>query len=168
MLHVSRAEDPSWIWLGGSRLSDPALPERLAAACPPEVVASLGEPGDGLAGWRLTHRQANAAFSVAAQSAGSVVRYRDVALLCAAFHDDLLRASLQQIYAKPLTEMRDSGRTARETLLAFFAARRNVSATAAALGISRQAVNNRLRTAERQIARPIDECIGELGNHPRD
>jgi DNA-binding PucR family transcriptional regulator len=47
-------------------------------------------------------------------------------------------------------------------LRAYLSARRNASATAAALGVSRQTVNKRLRTAEKRLGRYLDECMPEI------
>jgi len=43
-----------------------------------------------------------------------------------------------------------------------FRVERNVSSTAAALGVSRQTVSNRLRTIEERLARPLSDCAAEV------
>jgi DNA-binding PucR family transcriptional regulator len=47
-------------------------------------------------------------------------------------------------------------------LRAFLDAGCNVSAAAAALGVTRQTVASRLRVIEHQIGRPVDACLAEL------
>ncbi len=123
---------------------------------------AIGEPAAGLAGWRLTHRQARAALAVAVRGRRPVVRYADVAILATVLRDDLLAGSLRRLYLEPLEDRRDRGETLRRTLRAWFAAGRNVSMAAAALGVSRQAVARRLRAAEERIGRPLDACDLEL------
>jgi DNA-binding PucR family transcriptional regulator len=129
---------------------------------PPGVSLAIGEPGESLSGWRLTHQQARAALPIALRSPEGLVRYADVALLASTLQDDLLSTSLRQLYLVPLEQERDGGETLRETLRAYFAAERNVSSAAAALGVSRQAVNSRLRTIEEKLGRPLGGCAAEL------
>lgn len=69
-------------WLGSHSRPDPdELHRRLRKGVPAECILALGEPAEGLAGWRLTHRQAVAAMSVAGRSGKRLVRYSEVALL---------------------------------------------------------------------------------------
>ena len=62
--------------------------------------------------------------------------------------DELLAASLRQMYLTPLSQAADGGRAYRDTLKAFFATERNVSSAAAALGVKRHTVTSRLRRIE--------------------
>ena len=91
-----------------------------------------------------------------------MLRYADVALLASVLRDDLAVASLHELYLEPLERERDGGRAARETLRAYFAAERNISSTAAALGIDRRTVTNRIRAFEELFGRSIKECAAEL------
>jgi DNA-binding PucR family transcriptional regulator len=50
----------------------------------------------------------------------------------------------------------------RETLRAYFDAERNTASTAAALGIDRRTVRNRLRTIEGLIERPLGSSLLNL------
>lgn len=163
-----------WAWLGGRGVLDPAealarLGERAAggrvagAEHPGRLNIAFGEPAKGLDGWRLTHRQALAALPVAERgSEPSVLRYADVALLASAMRDEVLAASLRRLYLEPLEGQRDGGATLRATLRAYFGAERNVSSTAAALGIDRKTVAARLRTIEARLGRPVAACMAEL------
>jgi hypothetical protein len=158
-----RKKDTAWVWLGGRGKPDAAMVQRLAEKKSEQgTVLSIGEPGSGLDGWRLTHRQAAAALSIAMRDPRPVVRYADVALLASASRDPDLVTALRQIYVVPLAEERDGGRRLRETLLSYFAAGQQVSATAAALGVSRQTVNARLRAAEERIGRSLDVCAADI------
>jgi DNA-binding PucR family transcriptional regulator len=151
-----------WGWLGGRQALDPSEVVALAAQWPAEIVVALGEPAEGLAGWRLTHRQAIAALSVTRRSRSRVARYADVALLAGVLQDDLLASSLRQLYLAPLEAERDGGQVARETLRAYFSADRNVSSAAAALGISRRTATSRLRAIEELLGRKLDDIAPEL------
>ena len=164
LLAVKREEEPVWAaWLGGSHpLETVEAAGALGDLVPKGVVVTLGEPAEGLAGWRFSHLQAKAALAVAEQRGEPVARYGDVAIEAAALRDDLLSRSLRQLYLEPLEGMRDGGKVARETLRAYFAAERNVSSTAAALGVDRRTVRNRIRAIEELVGRPLNVAAADL------
>jgi hypothetical protein len=163
LLLVCREEGTVWAWLGGRQAFDreelwncagDRLPKRLSLA--------LGEPGEGMAGWCLSHRQAKAALPIALRRSEALVRYGDVALLASMLQDDLLVSSLRKIYLAPLSEERDGGESLRQTLSAYFACERNSVSAAATLQVTRQTVKNRLRAAEDLVGRPLHSCANEL------
>jgi hypothetical protein len=159
LLLVPHGEEGVWLWLGGRRAFEPEELRRLTCTeLPAGASLSLGEPGEGLPGWRLTHRQAKAALPIALRGGERVVRYCEVAVLASVLQDDLLRASLHQLYCAPLEQGRKGGEIARETLRAYFAADRNVSSTAATLGVSRRTVARRLRATEERLGRRLDDA----------
>jgi PucR C-terminal helix-turn-helix domain/GGDEF-like domain len=152
-----------WAWLGGrTSLGTAQLAERAAATPVPDMRLAIGESGGGIDGWRLSHRQARAAWPIARRGADHVVRYVDVALLTSALQDQLLVESLQKLYLEPLEDDRDGGETLRRTLRAYFAANQSAASAAAMLGVSRQAVSGRLRMIEERIGRPLASCVTEL------
>jgi len=163
LLTVRRDGRALWAWLGSRRRIEPdQLGDRAALELPAEVGLAIGEPGKGMAGWRLTHRQAKAALPIAFSGREGLVRYSDVALVASMMSDDLLVTSLRDLFLAPLAEERDGGAVARETLRAYFAAERNVSSAAAILGVSRQAVGRRLRAVEDRIGRSLSSCAAEV------
>lgn len=164
LLAVQREDEPTWAcWLGGRRqLSSEQALAALPAEIPAGVFVAVGEPGEGLSGWRFSHRQAKAALAIAERRGESPVRYPDVALLAAVTSDDLIAGSLRQLYLAPLERARDGGKVSRETLRAYFAAERNVSSTAAALGVDRRTVRNRLGAIEDLLGRPIKGAEADL------
>lgn len=163
LLVVQRRQERVWAWLCARRAPDPAeLLDLLAPALPERTAIALGEPGEGLPGWRLSHRQALAALPVALRGPERCVRYAEVAVLAAALGDDLLVTSLRRLYLAPLEAERDGGAAARETLRAYFASDRNVSSTAAALGLNRHTVTSRLRAVEERIGREVSSCAADL------
>jgi DNA-binding PucR family transcriptional regulator len=89
----------------------------------------------------------------------TITRYVDVALQAAALDDEVLATSLLEIYLSPVG---DCGSAVRQTLDAYFAAGRSTSIAARSLGVVRQTVENRLRTAEQAIGRPLQACLPEL------
>lgn len=163
VLLVRRSEKVLWAWLGGRRPLDQVdLRERIEVILGDGAAAAIGEPGEGIGGWRLSHRQARAALPLALDGATSTVRYIDVALLASLAQDDLLATSLRETYLTPLEAERDGGQAARETLQAYFATQGNISSAAAELGVSRQTVASRLRSIEERIGRPLASFEAEM------
>ncbi|HEX5928506.1 MAG TPA: helix-turn-helix domain-containing protein [Solirubrobacterales bacterium] len=151
-----------WGWLGSKRKLDPAgLRDLLESRWPSSCSLAIGELGRGLAGWRLTHRQAQAIFPIASFSSAPI-RYGEHALVSAAMENSLLGISLRHLYLEPLTQERDGGLTLRRTLRAYFAAARNGASAANELRVTRQTVSNRLRTIEMYVGRSLTDCAAEL------
>src|SRR6476659_9082083 len=156
LLLVRSDDEMVWAWLGGRRpLQSETLDSVLCSVWPAELSLALGESAQGISGWRVTHRQAQAVLPVAKRIGSGRVRYADAALLASVLQDDLLIGSLEERYLAPLASERDGGATLRATLRAFFSADRNVSSAAALLGVTRHTVANRLRTVEERIDRSL-------------
>ena len=137
------------------------------------VVLAIGEPAWGLEGWRSSHQQAQAALVVALRRNGiprngspptrsGVTRYADVALLASALKDELLGRALLEVYIAPLEDSRGSGPGLLRTLRAYLASECNASSAAAALGVARRTVENRLRTIEERLGRTLHPCPAEI------
>jgi hypothetical protein len=164
LLAVRREEEPLWAaWLGGRQsLASEEVLRALADLPADGVTVTVGEPAAGLEGWRFTHEQAKAALPVADRRGEAVVRFLDVAVEAAIVRDELIALSLRRRWLEPLEAARDGGALARRTLRAYFAAERNVSATAAALGVDRRTVRNRLATIEARLGRPLNGSAADL------
>ncbi len=163
LLVVGGAQRTTWAWLGARRSIDPAELGGLPPTFwPQQTSLAIGEPAQGLRGWRLTHRQAQAAQTVAMRRPQPLTRYADVALLASVVRDDDLITFLDDTYLAPLCAERDGGVTLRQTLGAFFATDRNISSAAAVLGVARHTVANRLRTIEQRIDLPLTRMGAEL------
>jgi sugar diacid utilization regulator len=160
LLRVERGE-AIWAWFGGGAVEAEELGRGLAVKRPARAPVAIGAPGGGLPGWRLTHRQARAAFEVAVRR-GALVHYADVALIASAIEDDLLATSLRTIFLAPLERERDGGEVLRETLRAYLAAGGNVSATAAALEANRNTIASRIRAIEARTGRSVDSSSAEF------
>lgn len=164
LLVVRREEEPLWAgWLGGRRpMATEEVVRALGEMSLDGVVLTVGEPDTGLEGWRLSHAQAKAALPIADRGGSPVVRFVDVAVEAAIVRDELSALSLRRRYLEPLESARDGGELARRTLRAYFAAERNVSATAAALGVDRRTVRNRLTTIEGLLGRPLNRSAVDM------
>jgi hypothetical protein len=164
LLAVRLEEEPIWaFWLGGRRrlVAEDAL-RALSDAGSDGVFVTAGEPGEGLSGWRFSHRQAKAALPVAERRGQPALLYADVALLASILRDDLIAGSLRQLYLAPLEQTKDGGKVARETLRAYFTTERNISSTAAALGVDRRTVGNRIRAIEGLLGRSLKTSAADL------
>jgi hypothetical protein len=164
LLAVCREEESVWAcWLGGRRSLEAEQALRALGEIPLDrVQVTVGEPGEGLSGWRLSHRQAKAALPIAERRGQAILRYADVVLPASILRDDLVATSLHQLYLEPLERARDGGKVGRETLRAYFAAERNISSTAAVLGVDRRTVANRIRAIEGLFGRPLGSIATEL------
>ena len=174
LLSVGRDEESVWAWLGtDGRFALADVVERLLAGggiarresragAGEGVLFAFGEPARGFQGWRLTHRQAQAALLVARRRPRPCTRYGDVALLASALKDELLAGALTDVYLAPLKEARDGGAVLRQTLRSYLATERSVSSTAAALGVVRKTVESRLLSIEERLGRTLHPFPAEL------
>jgi sugar diacid utilization regulator len=173
LLCVEQDERSVWAWLGAdARFALAELEQLLAVAGSARrasapalaegVLFAFGEPARGFEGWRLTHRQAHTALVVAGRRPRPCTRYGDVALLASAFKDELLAGALLDVYLAPLRDARDGGAALRQTLRSYLATERSISSTAAALGVVRKTVENRLQTIEERLGRTLHPFPAEL------
>ncbi|HEX7278310.1 MAG TPA: helix-turn-helix domain-containing protein [Solirubrobacterales bacterium] len=156
-LVLPHEERIAWAWLGGSYPLAYEQLERAVLACGDEISIAVGEAHRGLAGWRLTHREARAGFEVVATGRQRVVRARDVSLLVAILRNNELKESLRRNYGDPLRDPE-----LRRTVRAYFASGLNGAAAAAILSVDRHTVQRRLRRVEENLGRPLHACQAEL------
>ncbi len=161
-LSVADGERAIWAWFG--RPVEPAATfvERIARERPPGVRVAMGEPRRGIEGWRLTHNEAQAALPVARRKPPGLVRCSDVVLEAAVLQNDAMANSLRETFLSPLDGLGYRGQSARDTLRAYFDAKRNVSSTAQRLGVVRNTVESRLREIEERLGRPLHACSAQL------
>jgi hypothetical protein len=163
LLAVPQGEETVWAWLGGYRRLAVDEHERLLSTAVGTAGAlAIGDPGKGLDGWRLTHKQAQAALPVARHRRGRPTRYAEHMLAAAALRDETLARSLHEMFLSPLASQRDGGTAMRATLRAYVAAERNASSTGHALKVSRRTVETRLRAVEQLLGRSLRTCLAEL------
>jgi hypothetical protein len=164
LLCLSVSEGMAWAWLGGRRSLRMETLRHAGRELPEGVCLVVGEPAWGLAGFRSSHRQAQAGLAVALRrSPTGLTRYGDVALLASALKDEMLAQALIEIYIAPLRNARDGGAALRQTLRAYLAAECSVSSTAAALGVVRNTIEKRLRAIEEHLDCSLHPCPAELG-----
>jgi sugar diacid utilization regulator len=161
LLQVAQGETVS-IWLGATHKPDEAHLERLLSANHTVWrVLALGQVRRGIAGWRQTHREAQAALSLALRRQGTLVRYADSPLLAAALENKTLARWLTELLT-PLRGRPDGGVPLLETLRAYIDSECNGTSAASILKVRRQTVTNRLRTAEELLGRELRSCLAAL------
>lgn len=160
---VSGTGNSMWAWLGRRRRLSSGDVEATFAAYPERIGLALGEPRTGIAGWRRTHREAEAAYDVLSRGPVRVVCYSDVTLTAAALRDPELAESLLETFLRPLDD--DGGASAddlRKTVQAYFASGHNARAAASLLKVERRTVKRRLRIVEERLGRRVDLCHAEI------
>ena len=163
LLAVPRGTGLVWAWLGGHRrLAVDDVERFLADHASADFSVAVGEPRQGVDGWRLTHREAQAALEVMLRKPQRLTRGSEAILVAALLRDEVLARSLLETYVSPLEDGTYSGSSIRETLRAYFEAGLNAATAAAALGVDRHTVQRRLRKAEAALGRQLDSCHAEL------
>jgi hypothetical protein len=151
-----------WAWLGAPRQLSVQSIEHLLANDAADVLVTVGEPGRGLEGFGLSHRQARAALAVASRRPKTITRCADVALEAAVLGDEALLEVLRETYLSPLNALRIGKPVACETLRHYFRCASNVSSAANSLGVTRPTIKDRLKQIEKAIGRPLEICQAEL------
>jgi hypothetical protein len=163
VLCVSQGEEIVWAWLGGQRRPEvPDVESSFSEGGSETVSLALGEPGFGIEGLRMSHRQAQAALSVALLRPRQFTAYADVALPASVLRDPAGARQLIRLYMHGLIERAPACETLRETLRAYFKSGRHVTAAAAKLGVERRTVSYRLRAVEERVGYRLDTRLTEL------
>jgi DNA-binding PucR family transcriptional regulator len=163
LLAVPREKGAVWAWLGSRRrISSQSVQDAVAERGGLEAKFAVGEPGRNVEGWRSTHFEARATLAVAVRRSADVTCFAEVAPEAIALQSPDLARSLQATYLAPLSGKHERGSVLRQTLRAYFAAGRNASSAAAILRVNRRTVENRLRSIEQQLGRPLNGCGAEL------
>jgi hypothetical protein len=144
-------------WLGGGRERIDFADVRRQPAVHPNGDGSfvVGEPGEGLDGWRRTHEQAEAALLAGRARPQGLTRAAEVLPEAILSKDTAAARLLVSTYLSALDGLRGKGEGARSTLRAFLSHGRSISATAAALDVARGTVENRLGEIERATGVPL-------------
>jgi DNA-binding PucR family transcriptional regulator len=126
-------------------------------ASPIGVGASFGSPRWGLAGFRLSHREALEAKRVGRAIDGqTVTTYEDVSVLALASRDVELAQAFVETHLGPLGADDKSSKRLSETLRIYLQERGSPAATAARLQLHRNTVVKRIQKGEVLLDTPID------------
>jgi hypothetical protein len=163
LLAVACGDGTVWAWLGGCRNPPIVDIERLLSSGEAAGVSlAIGEPQQGIDGWRLTHREAQAALPVALSKPQTLTQCANVPLEAALLRHEFLARVLVKNYLSPLDCQKDRGVVLRETLRAYFAKECNAAKAGVVLQVDRHTVRRRLSTIEEALGRLIPTCRAEL------
>jgi DNA-binding PucR family transcriptional regulator len=160
---LPRDEASAWAWLPlgiRDRFDAVAASTASTAGADADIHFAFGDAVKGVAGFRLTHRQALAAQAVAL-AAGSpppqVVTYGEVAPVAMMLGSpDLLRAWVLATLGGLAVDDEPHARL-RDTLLVFLQSGGSYKATAEQLVLHKNTVQYRIRKAEESLGRPAAE-----------
>lgn len=150
-----------WVWAGTDTPPDAVAIDALAQAPRQDGVSvAIGDPGEGIEGFRRSHRDADDAARVAmiaSKRAGSVVRYRSVQL-GALLSGDLAR-TVRYVREQlgPLAAADDEAARLRATLKVYLEEHASRIAAARRLGIHQNTVAKRVKACRDLLGHDIDE-----------
>jgi len=149
-------------WIGATAL-ERALEERPEAMkAMPGTFLALGDVGQGIEGFRLSHRQAWQAYRVSRLRPKPIVRYADVALESLLLRD---RQAVRDFVKRELAALDETDTRAdvlRATLEAYFRCGQNAASTAQAIHVHERTVAYRLRSIESRLGVTISARRDEL------
>lgn len=162
LLDVAGTGATAWGWLSGACIGERELRAVRAFAPPERTWLAVGEPGDGIEGFRASHRQAQRTHRIARAAPAPVTLHADVALLALTLQDPAQAREFVARELGPLAGGDERVAVLRDTLAAYFAAGQNAASAAAALGVHNRTVLYRLRSIEERLGHPIAARREEL------
>jgi DNA-binding PucR family transcriptional regulator len=154
------ADDGSlWAWAASSVAPDlAAVAEAAAAAAQEGCRVALGTPGEGIAGFRVGHAEAQLARRVAELSGRPtvVVRYDEVEPVSLMADDPERLARFVRRTLGPLAAENEATARLRRTLRVWLATGGSAPAAAARLGVHKNTVLYRVHRAGALLPRPVD------------
>lgn len=161
-LLVSADERCAWVWFP---LEKAALPEeehvqRVLGKAEPTVRLVLGDPGEGIEGFRSSHRQAGRVHNLstaAGEQCERAMTFRDVGAIALMTSDLVATRSWVGDTLGALATDDEQHERLRETLLVFLATGGSYTAAAAKLTMHKNSVQYRVRKAEETLGRAVTD-----------
>jgi hypothetical protein len=163
LLTVAGTGSTVWGWLGGPAIGEREQRALRAVRLPDGARLALGQPGHGIEGFRLSHRQAWRTYRIARDGNAPMTFYSDVALLGLMIHDPDLAREFVERELGPLAGEDARSMQLRETLTAYFSCGHNAASAAARLGVHDRTVLYRIRSIEERLGHSITARREELG-----
>jgi hypothetical protein len=157
----------AWMWIAVTNPIDgPITPDyQLAISRLGEKVGAtvgIGEPGDGLTGFRETHEQAQEALDTALRIGRPLARYGSVALISVLSSHPERARRMMRWYLGPLAGDTPANDRLRETLRILLDTHLNQREAARRMGVHAHTVGYRLQRIEELLGRPVTERAIEL------
>lgn len=173
-LMISSGARAAWCWTATPQIASPVR----APALPPSVTGTAGICHSGLDGFRLSHSEAIAALTVAADSTPGFVNFQDVEIAClaAGIVDEEARAAFVRRQLRDLADSDETTERLRDTLRVYLQQGGDATAAGERLNLHPNTVRYRIRQAEKKLGHPITqqrvhielalEIITVLGDQP--
>jgi hypothetical protein len=157
-LYIPDADNgTSWAWFGGTgKLGASDIGRLLSMKRDREASLAIGESGFGLAGWRETHEEAQAALLVAERESGVIVSCANALPIIGALQSQAVIKMFHKTYIAPLNSAYLDGRRVRDALRAYFKHGRSPSTAGRAIGVSRRTIENYLNDTRKILGDPVD------------
>ncbi|WP_236796901.1 CdaR family transcriptional regulator [Amycolatopsis sp. GM8] len=161
-LLVPADERCAWVWFP---LEKPTLPEeeqvqRVLTKAEPTVRLVFGDPGDGIEGFRRSHRQAgrvHALSTAAGEQCERALTFHDVGAIALMTSDLHATRSWVTDTLGALATDDEQHERLRETLLVFLSTGSSYTAAAAKLTMHKNSVQYRVRKAEETLGRAVTD-----------
>jgi DNA-binding PucR family transcriptional regulator len=165
-LSVPAGRNVRWLWLGGTAEALWEVLDRLAASGPraDRVSVAIGEPGEGITGFRQTYEEAARVRRLMRGSRwmGAITRYRSVAVQALLVSEPGAAADFARRELGPLAADDDVASRLRATLYAYFQEWGSAVRTARRLAIHQNTVVYRIKQCEEMLGHPIKDRRMEL------
>lgn len=146
-----------WAWLGRKdKLTFAQFKLLLSAKGCSNAPLAIGDPGNGLEGWRQTHREAQVAVLMARHELCGPTRCADILPIAGALQNKAIMVMYKKTYILPLNELHKGGQPTRRALLAYFKHGRNASSAGEAISVTGRTVQNHLNDARRVLDAPLN------------
>ncbi len=164
LLSVAGDDDETvWAWLGSkTKLSVAEFKCLLSTSGCRHATLAIGDPGNGLEGWRQTHDEAQLALLIARHKPQEVTRCADVLPVVATMQNNAMIRIYGAVYLQPLNSLHGCGLPARKSLLADFKHGRNASSAGKAIGLTRRTVENHLGDVRKALGDLLDLTALEI------
>ncbi len=155
-----------WAWLSWPARPDEDTLAKIADTALVGVLAGMGSPGKGRAGFRRSHHQAREADRAARLNRhprAGVVRHSDIELAAVLCTDPERAQRLADDRLGALGGADDTRERLRETLLVYLSQGCSKTRTAQLLHVHLKTVSYRLAQAEELLGHPLTQDVLELG-----
>lgn len=117
---------------------------------------AIGDPGNGLEGWRETHQEAQVAVLMARHELCGPTRCADILPVAGTLQNKAIIRMYKKTYILPLNKLPKGGQPTRKALLAYFKHDRSPSCAGDAINVTRRTVQNHLNDARRVLDAPLN------------
>lgn len=157
LLCVPGDDGTVWAWLGRKdKLTFAQFKRLLSANGCSNAPLAIGDPGNGLEGWRQTHQEAQVAVLMVRHELCGPTRCADILPVAGTLQNKAIIRMYKKTYILPLNKLHKGGQPTRRALLAYFKHGRSASSAGDAIRVTRRTVQNHLNDARRILDAPLN------------